>query len=942
MAPPIIENPILNSPFDEPTRHFRFDDDGHHRRDRRGAGAQRRTSSRSPQPEEEGQAAAPSTPSGRATASSENDVINRIRERVDRWRQRRLRRRHADDPPAARVLDAIRTASGSCSSARSRRSRPRSTSPRSPRSTATPGSRTSCATTNERRQRRPVRGSRSRWRPAPARPSSWRCSSPGRRSTSSRTRRTRASPTRSSRHAGHHDPRPPARAAAQRPEQLLPRARPRARRTCCERLRPGEDRHHQLPRLHPARDAVEAGKLTKKILAAGGETEPVHGDAGPRWSAASAASSGNKKNIVVLNDEAHHCYRRQPDGRARRSSTGDERTEAEKREEEARVWIYGPGGGQAQARRPGDLRPVGHAVLPARLRLPRGHALPVGRVATSRSSTRSSRGIVKVPRVPVADDSMTGRAADVPRPLAAHPRRPAEEGPQDRRRRRRAEAARGARGRAAEPLRQLREVRSSSGSETRARRAADAAGVHRRLQQHQRLEARLRLDRRLGEDAAGRRDASSCRASSPLFSNVEDGRWSRARTRILVDSAQLESGEAMSAEFKKIAAAEIDEFKAEYRARFPGRDADDLTDEDLLREVMNTVGKPGKLGEHIRCVVSVSMLTEGWDANTVTHILGVRAFGTQLLCEQVVGRGLRRMSYAAERRRPCSSPSTPRSTACRSRSSRLLGARRPIRSRGPSPTRVRALEERIACEITFPRVRRLPLRAADRAADGAASRDDVAARALDRATSRRGPRTRRSSARPSIHTLDDLKARRPQRGRVPAREADAREVLPRDGATRTTAPVTDADVKPWLFPQVLEITRRWLAECVTLQGRHLPAAPAARSSSRTTPPTGSTSRSSRLAPASTPLKPILRPVRPDRVDALRRLRHDEARLRDRRRQVPRLARRRSTRTGRQKLAQTLEEMDEVARYVKNQGLSSRSRTRSTASERQYVPDFIVA
>ena len=64
-----------------------------------------------------------------------------------------------------------------------------------------------------------------------------------------------------------------------------------------------------------------------------------------------------------------------------------------------------------------------------------------------------------------------------------------------------------------------------------------------------------------------------------------------------------------------------------------------------MREVMNTVGKAGKLGEPVRCVVSVSMLTEGWDANTVTHILGVRAFGTQLLCEQVVGRGLRRRSY---------------------------------------------------------------------------------------------------------------------------------------------------------------------------------------------------------------------------------------------------------------------------------------------------------
>src|SRR5262249_31766036 len=128
------------------------------------------------------------------------------------------------------------------------------------------------------------------------------------------------------------------------------------------------------------------------------------------------------------------------------------------------------------------------------------------------------------------------------------------------------------------------------------------------------------------------------------------GRWTPRPSTILVDSEQLESGEAMSEEFKKIAAREIEEFKEEYRRRFPGRDGESLTDEDLLREVMNTVGKRGKLREQVKCVVSVSMLTEGWDANTVTHILGVRAFGTQLLCEQVVGRGLRRMSYAAEER----------------------------------------------------------------------------------------------------------------------------------------------------------------------------------------------------------------------------------------------------------------------------------------------------
>lgn len=69
---------------------------------------------------------------------------------------------------------------------------------------------------------------------------------------------------------------------------------------------------------------------------------------------------------------------------------------------------------------------------------------------------------------------------------------------------------------------------------------------------------------------------------------------------------------------------------------------------EALRRVVSTVGKRGEPGEHVRCVVSVAMLTEGWDANNVTHILGLRAFGSQLLCEQVVGRGLRRMDYTPD------------------------------------------------------------------------------------------------------------------------------------------------------------------------------------------------------------------------------------------------------------------------------------------------------
>ena len=67
-----------------------------------------------------------------------------------------------------------------------------------------------------------------------------------------------------------------------------------------------------------------------------------------------------------------------------------------------------------------------------------------------------------------------------------------------------------------------------------------------------------------------------------------------------------------------------------------------------LRRVVSTIGVAGELGERIRCVVSVNMLSEGWDANNVTQILGLRAFRSQLLCEQVVGRGLRRMDYTPD------------------------------------------------------------------------------------------------------------------------------------------------------------------------------------------------------------------------------------------------------------------------------------------------------
>jgi type III restriction enzyme len=131
-----------------------------------------------------------------------------------------------------------------------------------------------------------------------------------------------------------------------------------------------------------------------------------------------------------------------------------------------------------------------------------------------------------------------------------------------------------------------------------------------------------------------------------LFRNFDDATGNplpRPNT-LLIDSEQLEAGDAFDNNFRGLAADEIERFRREIVERTGDiRAGENISDQELLREVMNTVGKAGQLGGSIRCVVSVSMLTEGWDANNVTHVLGIRAFGTQLLC--MIGRALRRQSY---------------------------------------------------------------------------------------------------------------------------------------------------------------------------------------------------------------------------------------------------------------------------------------------------------
>lgn len=187
-----------------------------------------------------------------------------------------------------------------------------------------------------------------------------------------------------------------------------------------------------------------------------------------------------------------------------------------------------------------------------------------------------------------------------------------------------------------------------------------------------------------------------------LFRNFDEygDRLSKPNT-LLIDSQQLESGEALDKDFREAAALEIEQFKREMRQRSGAGDIGEISDSDLLREVMNTVGKKDRLGEQIRCVVSVSMLTEGWDTNTVTHILGIRAFGTQLLCEQVVGRGLRRYSYELNNEdrfnvEYADIMGIPFDFTAKPQVAKVAPPRKTVR--------VAAVKERAALEIIFPRV----------------------------------------------------------------------------------------------------------------------------------------------------------------------------------------------------------------------------------------------
>ena len=343
------------------------------------------------------------------------------------------------------------------------------------------------------------------------------------------------------------------------------------------------------------------------------------------------------KNIMALNDEAHHCYRQKPGADQEGNLKGDARKEAERNREAARVWISGL---EIIARKIGINRVVDLSATPFFLS---GSGYAEGTLFPWTMSDFSLMdaiecGIVKLPRVPVADNIP---GADMPRlrELWQHIG---------------AKMPKKGRGKAAQldplsiPVELQTALEALYGHYEQTFELWKDAGIKAPpcfiVVCNNTSTSKLVYDYISGfqrENEEGSTTLENGRLR--LFRNFDDhGNPLPRPNTLLIDSEQLESGEALDKNFRRIADDEIRQYRREIVERTGDqRLAEHLSDQDLLREVMNTVGKDGALGGNIRCVVSVSMLTEGWDANTVTHVLGVRAFGTQLLCEQVIGRALR-------------------------------------------------------------------------------------------------------------------------------------------------------------------------------------------------------------------------------------------------------------------------------------------------------------
>ena len=441
------------------------------------------------------------------------------------------------------------------------------------------------------------------------------------------------------------------------------------------------------------REVMNTSKVSKALLQ--GRDQPLHTTETEGLMIRRVAKQlMGFKNIAVINDEAHHCYREKPYNEDVASLTADEKREATEENKAARIWINGI---EAFKRNLGVRAVYDLSATPFFLR---GSGWAEGTLFPWTVSDFSlmdaiESGIVKLPRVPVSDN-IPSEEVPIFRDLWTHiskdmPKKGKQTG--------------------GDPLSLPEKLQTAFHA-----LYSHYEKTHQRWEQdglesppvfiivcNNTSTSKLVYEwisgwQRPDEDGE---EIFIHNGHLTLFRNFDENgdRLPRPNT-LLIDSRQLESGEALDKKFRNAAALEIEQFKRERIQRSGAGDVGDIPDAELLREVMNTIGKKDRLGEKVRCVVSVAMLTEGWDANTVTHILGIRAFGTQLLCEQVVGRSLRRYSYELDDGKFTVEYADIMGIPFNFTAKPQVAPVKPPRK----TTRVNAVHERSTLEIVFPRI----------------------------------------------------------------------------------------------------------------------------------------------------------------------------------------------------------------------------------------------
>ena len=551
------------------------------------------------------------------------------------------------------------------------------------------------------------------------------------------------------------------------------------------------------------REKVKMSKGAREILKGNSETEISTLETEGEMLERACKDLLRSKDVIVINDEAHHCYRHKTTS-DEATATLEEKEEIKKNDEAARLWISGI---EALGKKVGLKCVYDLSATPFFLK---GSGYPEGQLfpwVTSDFALMDAIecGIVKLPRVPVDDGTVTSDNLPIYRNIY---KRISKDLPKKGRKKQ------GSMNPDDLPAELQGALTTLYGHYKKTHDAWQAQGIEVPpvfiIVCNNTSTSKLVHDHIAGYELPNNPGVWK-RGALELFNNVSaDGKPLAQMRTLLIDSEQLDSGELMDADFKKAAETEIELFKNEMRARFPDRDVSKLTDEDLLREVMNTVGKKDRLGEQVRCVVSVSMLTEGWDTNNVTHILGVRAFGTQLLCEQVVGRGLRRYSYDLEQEGPHAGHFTPEYADVFGVPFTFATGSKVGPPNPPKPQyRVRALDERAHLAVTFPRVRAYTVKIPDEklvANFDENSRYIIAPEDAPPKTDQQG-----IVGEGVMLTLNELKKHR------------MNEVVFHLAAeTSKLFTEKDGSIPPGRFRDLVPITRRWLKDYLTCLGETFP------------------------------------------------------------------------------------------------------------------------